>query len=216
MINLIKQLLDWIYNRVCYFCHKSSPSGLMCDKCYENVELNFPEPIKILGDIRVYSSNLYADNIKKLIRGLKYHKQKELAFYMAQFMYTFWQKLEISREEFEIIPMPLFTKRQKERGYNHVELIAEEFAKLTGYSVNVELVKRIKATKPQYKLRLNDRVENLKNAFVVDSTKYNGKKLLLMDDICTTGTTFNELIETLKKHNITDLCAIVGAHPTIS
>jgi len=213
MINIIKQLLDWIYRRNCYFCHKPCPTGIMCQNCYEKIELNFPEPIKLINEMSVYSASLYTDNLKKLIRGLKYHKQKELAKYMAEILYDFWQKTDLSNESFEIVPMPLYKKREKERGYNHILLVAEEFSKLTGYSVNKDIAKRIKDTKPQYRLKKVERLENLKDAFQVNKEAYNNTKLLLIDDICTTGITLEELMKTFKKNNINDLYAIVGANP---
>ncbi|EKE02393.1 MAG: hypothetical protein ACD_20C00395G0023 [uncultured bacterium] len=213
MINIIKQLLDWIYRRNCYFCHKPSSTGIMCQTCYEKIELNFPEPTKVVNGVPVYSASLYIDNLKKLIRGLKYHKQKELAKYMAEILYTYWQNTSLTNENIEIIPMPLYKKRQKQRGYNHIELVAEEFSKLTGFPVNKSLVKRIKDTKPQYRLKRVQRLENLKDAFEIDQKAYNKTKLLLLDDICTTGITLGEMIKTLQKNNITDLYAIVGANP---
>lgn len=213
MLNLLKQLLDWIYRRNCYFCKKPCDEGSMCQKCYEKIEINFPQPVKIINGIKIYSASLYVDNLKKLIRGLKYHKQRELALPMAQILYAFWQKLDIKDEEFEIVPIPLFTKRERKRGYNHMILVAQEFSRLTGYQVNTEIVKRIKDTKPQYKLKRTQRLENLKNAFKINNNEYHDKKILLMDDICTSGTTLGELIKTFQKHNITDLYAIVGASP---
>jgi len=80
MFKKIKQLLDWIYHRVCYFCGKSSQTGLMCEKCFDKIELNFPEPNRIIDNVKIYSATLYADETRKLIRGIKYHKKRELAF----------------------------------------------------------------------------------------------------------------------------------------
>ena len=109
--------------------------------------------------------------------------------------------------------MPLYKEREKQRGYNHMVLVAQEFSKLTGYPVNKEITKRIKSTKPQYKLSRKERIENLRGAFKVNAEKYDGRKLLLMDDICTSGTTLKELIKELQKQNINDLHVIVGSTP---
>lgn len=213
MINIITQLLDWIYQKKCYFCHKPSESGLMCMECYEKIDLNIIEPVRIINSVEIYSASLYIDNVKKLIRGLKYHRKQELAQYLAKIMYNYWQNLKISAEDFEIVPMPLHSARQKNRGYNHVILLAEEFSKLTGYSFNTDITERIKNTKPLYSLTRRERMENLHGAFKVNPQKYSGKKLLLMDDICTTGASFQELINAFKRNNINDLYALVGATP---
>jgi ComF family protein len=185
----------------------------MCEKCFSEIELNSNETIKIISNICVYSSSLYIDNLKKLIRGIKYHNQKELAVPLADILYTYWQELGHSKDQYEIVPMPLHPKREKNRGYNHVLLYAREFSKLTGYPINSEIVKRIKDTKPQYNLSKVKRIENLKGAFEVDPSKYNNKKLLIFDDICTTGTTIKELISTFKKNGINDLYVLVAANP---
>lgn len=212
MFNIIKQLLDWIYRRNCYFCHKPTPT-LMCEKCYEKIEINFSDPIKVINGVKIYSTSLYIDNLRKLIRGLKYHKQKELAEPLAKLLFTFWQGLDIDKDNFEIIPMPLYPLREKERRYNHMFLVAEELSKLTGYPVNNKIAIRVKNTKPQYKLSRVERIKNMKDAFQVSPKEYNGKKLLLIDDICTSGTTLGELITELKKHNIKNLYALTGANP---
>jgi len=115
--------------------------------------------------------------------------------------------------DFEIIPMPSHQKRLKQRKYNHINLIAAEFSKLTGYSVNTELISRIKDTKPQYKLNRIQRLENLKGAFSINKEKYTGKNLLLLDDICTTGVTLQEMIKILNKLEINKLCGLVLSNP---
>lgn len=213
MINFFKNILSWIYINNCYFCRKPSQTGSMCKNCYDKIIVNNPEPLKIINNIAVYSASLYAEELKKLIRGLKYHNQKELAKPFAEILYEFWQKTEFNKDEFELIPTPLYIKREKQRGYNHMTLVAEEFSRLSGYSINKDLVERIKNTKPQYKLSRNERIENMRGAFKVNPEKYKGKKLLLMDDICTSGTTLKELITELQKQNIKDLYVIVGSTP---
>ena len=75
------------------------------------------------------------------------------------------------------------------------------------------LIKRIKDTKPQYNLKRAQRTENLKDAFKVDPSKLQKGKLLIIDDICTTGSTFEEMIRELKKHNINDIVCLAATTP---
>ena len=124
-------------------------------------------------------------------------------------MHNYWSKLIKSDEKFVIVPVPLFEKREKKRKYNHMTLVAEEFAKLSGYKVNLELIKRIKDTKPQYRLSKKEREENLKNAFECNLISYEGEKLLLIDDILTTGSTMTEMIKTFQNKGINDLTVFV-------
>jgi len=212
MKDFLVGLLDWIYKKKCYFCKSSKESVRMCSKCFD--ELDFL-PVCInrkISGADVYCAGVYDKNLQKLIRGLKYHKQQDLAYYLAKFMYQYWQRLEISGE-IEIIPVPIYPQRRKKRKYNHMELAAGELSKMTGYSVNTGLIRRIKDTKPQYNLKKHERVQNLSGAFEVDKSAYTGKKLLLIDDICTTGSTFEEMIKTLNSAGINDITCFAATTP---
>ena len=127
-------------------------------------------------------------------------------------MYEYWSKLGVDGD-FQVVPVPIFEKRKKQRKYNHMDLVGEEFAKLTGYSFNPDLIKRIKNTKPQYNLKKPQRVENLKDAFEVDKSKLLAGKILLIDDICTTGSTFEEMIKELQKSEIEDIVCFAATTP---
>lgn len=206
-------LLDWIYKKKCYFCGKSKESVKMCSKCYDKLIMFPANPHKIINGVNVFCAGSYSKELQKLIRGLKYHKQKDLAFYQAKFMFNYWKNLNYN-QDFQVVPVPLHENRLKKRKYNHMELVAQEFCNLTGYEPNFNLIKRIKDTKPQYKLTRLQRAENLKNAFeVVKSNFIPGKKILILDDICTTGSTFEEIIDVLKKQNIYDIICFATTTP---
>jgi len=206
MKKFIQSLLDLIYRKKCYFCGKSKYSVKMCPDCYEKLEFkNFLANRIILG-VDIYCAGVYTKELQKLIRGLKYHKQKDLAYYQAKFMYDYFQKIEILKGfDFELVPVPQHLNRIKTRKYNHMDLVCEEFAKLSGLKCNFELIKRVKDTKPQYKLSRQERLNNLEEAFEIDSSKITGKPILIMDDICTTGSTFEEMIKALRLAGINDI-----------
>lgn len=212
MKKILSSLLDLIYRKKCYFCSSSKTSLKMCPKCYETLTYSNFLPHKIIFGVNIYSCAVYEKNLQKLIRGIKYHKQKELAFYLAKFMYEYWVNINDTRE-FEVIPTPLHPNRLKKRKYNHMDLVADEFCKLSGYSVNKDLITRVKDTKPQYKLSKAQRMENLSNAFKLDKSKYSGKPLLIIDDICTTGSTFEEMIRTLRAEGITEIVCLAASNP---
>lgn len=208
-----ENLLDWIYKKKCYFCGKSKESVKMCSSCYD--ELDFlPVGInRTYNNINIYCAGIYNKNLQKLIRGLKYHGQKDLAYYLAKFMYEYWQKLGIDGN-FQIVPVPIYIKRLKKRKYNHMELVANEFAQMSGYEVNSKLITRIKDTKPQYNLKKTQRLINLAHAFKADNQNYiNNKKVLIIDDICTTGSTFEEMIKELNKAGIYDIVCLAASTP---
>ena len=210
----LSNLLDWIYKKKCYFCHSSGDCVKMCKKCYDSLEfLSYDKFIDING-VPVYCAGYYDKNLQKLIRGVKYHNQRDLAYYQAKFMWEYWQNITPD-DKYVVIPVPLHKNRLKKRKYNHMELVGEEFSKLAGYEYCDSLIKRIKNTKPQYRLNTKERALNLAGAFEInDSFKIEGK-LLLIDDITTTGATFSEMIKTLKDAGYNDITCFATTTPRI-
>ena len=185
----------------------------MCSECYDLLDFLSVKVNRRIQNSDVYCAGVYSKSLQKMIRGLKYHKQKELAYYQAKFMWEYWQRLNI-KGDFQIIPVPIFLKRKKKRKYNHMELVANEFAKFSGYEVNTECIIRVKDTKPQYKLNKTQRMKNLKGAFGVDDSKIiTNKKLLIIDDICTTGSTFEEMIKEFNKIGFYDITCFATTTP---
>lgn len=213
MIEIFDRLLDWIYKKKCYFCKNSKESLKMCSKCYEELDFLPACENRNFNGVKIYCAGVYSKNLQKMIRGLKYHKQRDLAYYQAKFMYEYWQKLGLEGD-FEIVPVPIFPKRKKQRKYNHMELVAQEFSMLSGYGTNFNLVSRIKDTKPQYKLNKRQRMDNLSNAFSVNQNFINkNKRILIIDDICTTGSTFEEMIKELNKSDVCDIVCFATTTP---
>ena len=212
MKNFFTKLLDLIYKKKCYFCGKSKNSVKMCSDCYDEMQFSDLRANRIISNVDVYSCGIYEKNLQKLIRGLKYHKQKELAFYLAKFMYEYFLQLGINKT-YQVIPVPLHKNRIKKRKYNHMELVADEFCKLSGSVPNFELIKRIKDTKPQYKLSRQERMENLSGAFVIDTEKNLHLPILVIDDICTTGSTFEEMINVLSANGMNDITCLASSNP---
>ncbi len=186
----------------------------MCPKCYKKLEFSDFCANRIINGVDVYCAGLYTKELQKLIRGLKYHKQKDLAYYQAKFMYEYFLNVDILKnKDFEIVPVPLHKERIRKRKYNHMDLVCEEFSKLTGFEYNNELIKRIKNTKPQYRLSRQERLKNLSNAFSVNTDSYKHKTVLILDDICTTGSTFEEMINELKKSGINNIVCFATSTP---
>jgi len=162
MKKFLDSLLDLIYRKKCYFCKNSKYSVKMCPNCYNKLEFYDFSANRIINGVDVFCAGIYNKELQKLIRGLKYHRQKDLAFYQAKFMYDYFKNIDVlQNKDFEIIAVPLHYKRIKHRKYNHMELVCEEFSKLSGHACNFDLIKRIKNTKPQYRLNKKQRLENL-------------------------------------------------------
>ena len=215
MINIRKflvALLDFIYKKRCYFCSSSKFSVKMCPKCYDELSFSDIRAQRIIEGVDIFCAGTYDKTLQKLIRGLKYHNQKELAYYLAKFLYEYWVKIGDERE-FQVVAVPLHTNRIKKRKYNHMELVADEFCKMANLTPNFDLIKRVKDTKPQYKLTRKERLINLSEAFEVDKDKDLGVPVLILDDICTTGSTFEEMIKSLKNCGINKIVCMASSSP---
>ena len=212
MKNFFLNLLDWIYKRRCYCCGSSKESLPFCSKCYSELDFNPSRVDRIILNTDIYIAGQYDKNMQKIIRGLKYHNKKELAYYQAKFMYEYFLTLDINKT-FQVVPVPLHKSRQKKRHYNHMELVSDEFCNMTGFIKNTELIKRIKPTKPQYKLSRVQRMDNLNGAFLVNQEADKHLPILLIDDICTSGATFESIIEELHKNSINDVTCFATSSP---
>lgn len=216
IIAIFNKLLDFIYKKKCYFCGSSKESVKMCTKCYDELVFSSTSCNRLIDGVKVYSAGVYEKNLQKMIRGIKYHRQKELGYYMAKFMWEYFKRViekENITDYFDVVPVPLHKKRQKKRGYNHMKIVAEQFCNLSGYNLNDEIIKRVKETKPQYKLSFKQKQENLRDAFRVDTTKITSNTVLLIDDICTSGSTFESMIKELKDKGVKKIICLSASSP---
>lgn len=215
MKQFFEKFLDLIYRKKCYFCRSSKEAVKMCSKCFEELDYLPVKVNRIINCKKVYCAGVYSKNLQKLIRGLKYHKQSDLAYYLAKFMAEYFANIS-DGEFFEVVPVPIYPKRKKKRKYNHMDLVGAEFCRITGSTLNTSLIRRIKDTKPQYKLKRSERMQNLYQAFEVNKENYKGGKILIIDDICTTGSTFEEMIKELEKNGITDIMCLSATTPFLT
>ena len=100
MKKFLSSILDLIYRKKCYFCGKSKDSLKMCSKCFEKLEYRDFEANRIILGVDVFCAGVYTKELQKLIRGLKYHKQKDLAYFQAKFMYEYFSNLEVIKNKY--------------------------------------------------------------------------------------------------------------------
>ena len=213
MKNFFLFLADFIYRKRCFICSDSRENKHLCSKCFETIEFLPLCVERVVAGKKVYCVCEYEDVVKQIIRNIKYHNQKDLAYYEAKILFAYWEKVRQDDKKYMVVPVPLSKERLKKRKYNQVEVVAREFCKMTGYELNTELVERIRNTKPQYDLTRKQRLENLKDAFLVHTENYNNEPILLLDDVCTTGATFESIVKEFEKHNISDITCMAAATP---
>lgn len=128
---------------------------------------------------------LYEGAAREMVHKLKYNGKTSIALSMAGMMFDVIKR---ERPEFDIIvPVPVHKKRITKRGYNQSYLISTELSNLTGKPC-MDILKRIKDTPSQILFNVEDRWYNVKDAFICTSN-LNGKSVLLVDDVVTTGAT---------------------------
>lgn len=144
---------------------------------------------------RVEALYPYQGPWRQAIQALKYRRDKGLALLFAQ---KAWEKLqELSWPISCVIPIPLDRHRQRERGYNQVDLWARRLAQALGWPYHPRALERIRTTSSQVGLKRDARWANMRGAFRASRRDVQGCRVLLMDDVLTTGATLNEAAQAL-------------------
>lgn len=193
--------IEFLKSPVCYQCGQPlagqtdnvAHSHLLCGECLK--------PHRRIFRLS-RSAFAYDDFSKKMILDFKFKDHTELARLLAKILYVagadiFNQGVDI------IIPVPLHFTRLIKRKYNQSALLAKELGKLTNIKVDNLGLKKIRATKPQVECDRIQRLHNLKDAFCVrNPDKLKDKRVLLIDDVMTTGSTLKECALSLKRAKV--------------
>lgn len=218
-------------NIKCIFCGDEDYKHGICDKCLENLPyIKGRTCVKCGGHVlkdeiicheceknehafhSSYALFDYDGDIKIKINQFKQSGAKYLGHTFAHMLSDFYEKLDMKVDL--ILPMPIHPNRLKERGFNQSELLCEVIAKNHPKLVNKDLLIRIKDTPHQTGLNRDNRLMNLSNAFeITNLKKVRNKRILIIDDIYTTGSTLDECAFTLLKagaKSVIGLCLARG------
>ena len=189
--------LPFVPKEHCPVCGKVTPSGSsLCFDCHNN------RPA-----FRCHQSVLfYTKEIRQALLLFKFSHKRHYAIPIGTLMSNY-----ITQDYDLITAVPITRKRCRERGYNQSQLLAEQIERLRGIPY-ADTLKKIKNTPPQSKLNFRKTQENIKNAFcAVQPNLLPGKRILLIDDICTTGATLNECAKVLIKEGAAYVDALTFA-----
>jgi len=192
MRKLFNSILNLIFPPRCEVCGKGSEEAL-CSECFKQIKFMKPH----LG---IYSVSIYEGPLRNAIHRFKFKKRKILADPLGILLIKYLSHNPmLDMNEFElIIPVPLHKKRLRERGFNQAELLARVIGRYYELPV-VSALERVKNTKAQFDLPREERFSNISGAFkVADPRSVYNKRILLLDDIYTTGATIAECSRALK------------------
>ncbi len=147
--------------------------------------------------------------VRQAIHELKYGGRAELAPPLAELLVTAW-----GRGLFPVdcvMPVPLHPRRIRERGYNQATLIAEVFAQQTHLPILADALVRARMTESQTSLGAFARRKNVEGAFRARSAPVRGLSILLVDDVCTTGSTLQACADALRESGASQVYALTVA-----
>jgi len=188
---------------ICRLCGTPTSDPGLCWRCQHT-------PLDIDG---IRSVVLFEHGVRQAVHQFKYRDCRSLAVPLAGMMADYWRAHPMPVDL--IAPVPLHPARQRERGYNQADLLARAFGRMIGIPVGVAGLKRLRHTRPQMSLNAADRRENVYNAFACvtsrgevppksstekdrDDLGVNGRRVLVVDDVCTTGSTLEACSIALK------------------
>lgn len=153
--------------------------------------------------------------MKVAIRRFKYAGRKTLVQSFTTLLEQAWILYPEIQSVEALVPIPLHRSSHRERGFNQAALLAHALSPLLSVPVFDHVLVRTRRTVPQFRLRREQRLTNLKNAFQivngVDAKPLKSAQILLIDDVCTTGTTLVECAQTLKSAGASAVKALVLA-----
>ena len=194
---------------VCQYCGVPLDDGgrtAVCGRCQDS-------PIQLDG-IRSYA--IHSGPLRKAIHQFKYEDLRALAGLLGQLMADGWYALAPPDLVLDaIVPVPLHRKRERQRGYNQAALLARELGAGLQLPVIEDAVVRSRATAPQVDLNAKERHANVGDACVCRDRGLAGKRVLLVDDVCTSGATLESVCLALRGVGVTSVwaCTLTRARP---
>ena len=201
-MKIFNKILAVLFPQKCLGCKKENE--ILCPDCL--LKINRPDTPHLNG---IHIASNYQDAVlKKALWMLKYQGVKQLAKPLAQLIKErIWKKLET--ENWLVIPVPLSKNKLRHRGYNQAEMIAGELSD----NVRADILFKKFHTKSQVEVKnKEERLANIIGSFEVKNPeKIKGKKIILIDDVLTTGATMREAKKVLKQAGAKKVIGVVVA-----
>lgn len=235
-MSLLRKLKNIFLNAIlpsfCYHCRQHITSGEigLCGDCFNSVIVNdnlfcavckarLPTYEKTchrgVSYLLAAATNYDQPAIKNLIWGIKYHRQKPAAIQATKIINRYLKNIGLAnalREKTIIVPIPLHAQREKERGFNQSQEMAQRL--IADYPLMPALLRKIN-NKPQAEIaNSQERHKNITGAFVINPPYQNAvakMNIILIDDVHTSGATISEAAKVLKENGAKKIIALVLA-----
>ncbi|MEN6355531.1 MAG: ComF family protein [Armatimonadota bacterium] len=214
--NLFSGMLDLVYPSYCLACGRADDDYL-CAECIEMIDVvgdmychkcAMPCEANICADCQnrefsfdfAGSAGLYEGVLRKAIHALKYDMHLAIVEQLADLMIRCYPHRQLNGNVDMVVPIPIHRNRLVERGFNQSEELGRLLCKRISVPLEINALYRIKNTRHQVSLPQDERMLNIKGAFAVQRPDLiTGKRVLLVDDVFTTGSTLNEAAKMLKE-----------------
>ncbi|HEY7124973.1 MAG TPA: ComF family protein [Ktedonobacterales bacterium] len=209
-------LLDLLFPPSCVHCGRGG--HWLCPQCIAAIvpaapALRVPESLAGL-----WMAGDYEDPLRLAIQQLKYQGKRRLAEPLGRVLAeTFRRQAQVQSLPDAVLPVPLHPQRQAERGYNQSALLARVFCRLEGLQLVEDALRRSRDTPQQARMTRAQRQANVSGAFTCpkDHPMLVGRRVLLIDDVCTTGSTLSACAEKLLAAGAREVWGLVLARPAL-
>ncbi|MGL5061015.1 MAG: ComF family protein [Microcoleus sp.] len=215
---LVGSFLNLFLKSECALCQRSAP-GEFCLYCLRQIQGCQLADSGQFWDSqrRVFVWGEYSGVLKRAIAAFKYENHPELGKPLGRWLAEAWLNYpELAIDTLAVVPIPMNREKLKKRGFNQAELLAESFCELTGLPLRRQGLERVKDTKPLFELSLQQRQAEMKDALILGKDfrhRLPRDRVLLIDDIYTSGTTVREAIKVLKQSGISVYGTVALASP---
>lgn len=193
---------------ICAFCGSPVVLGRTCQFCRKNYQLDR------LWVATVYETPL----VEKMIKTIKYRFVKSLTTNVSEIMIKYLDKKVLPSTEFNpsallVTAVPLHKRRLNWRGFNQSDIFAQNISQHFNWPFSLELLKRNRYKKPQAEIENRlERLKNMENVFqCLKPDQVRNRKVIVVDDISTTGSTLNDCARALKGAGATEVIGLVFA-----